>query len=1302
MSLVDSTAAFTLRCDEIEDTKQMGLLLGRQGINTFSSLAFAIGTPNQQPTDAVFDQFAQRVFTLPSMGQTGKLRRLHFESQTYVLAQLKVAVSKKLPVPEKQARIADLKHRLNGVVLEGEKEPAYSLIDMCQTIYDTGNIVWIHPSKCHERDSEVKASVKDPKQIVKVESQALRIENETTTEEADHGTELKLMWCLQRRGFALDMTGVVSWDVHEKWVDALCRSYSSDVSQATRPVTLSQLIKADCELWTLLAREHHTVKPNAHGDKPLDLAISRLQHDPRIIVYLMPQPIGRHGATQSELKVLDDPKPKKRPGKRGRTPPNVPAELKDCHQQTANGEPICWAYNLATGCKAKTGGNPPACNRGAHVCAFCRKIGHVKCRNAPGAKDSAPAKPWLEEDVELKRPRTMGPVSLASEPLKGEHGVHGASDSSGVGGVSNDIDSNIDQTGVNSFSKDVTSQSELTVSSSGSGQVKRSASDAQRGSRKDQQQHHEQVAEKFDDSGLVQKRTSFDNLLCIEIFSGSGKLTATIRRLGLRAVAIDRSSSRTSGPVTHLDLTTREDLDFLKNFIASERENLIYVHLAPPCGTCSAARNKQRKDWERAGFSLPQPLRSKLHPMGLPHIRGLDAAKVASANLLYQATFEIVMLCIELDVLCTVENPENSLFWDTDPMRRLFEICEGFHNVFQSCMMGGDRDKRTKWWSSKNYFSAFNIMCDGLHSHKAWTPTITEKGLNFPTKEEAAYPQLLCDRVSHVVKALAIEMGFNPTESLLEQSKQQTTAALQHVNMGFLPRGKKLKPLVSEFSQYKTWIFQANQSDNQVERVMDKFPKGTRIVHRKLLKWGEVRVGDVDGKSLQNSSNYTEDQIAEKVSFGIPREPEDFVKEAIKAGHPRFLDYRSINEIDTLLEQNLDAGAFEILSKRTSWLKRWTDRAQELSHDEVALHRSLKPHWAAVLRGKRLLLFGEMLREISYPDVHLIQDICDGFRITGWLRDSGCFERMPKQPTMTVSNLLATARGLNQAVISRANGMEDDDPVRAAWDETQLELEKEWIWLDRTNYFSGLSLTHRFGLQQKKRVRVIDNFKTSGVNSTCGSPEKQKLYGLNFLATTLVRALSLKKSGGPHGLCGKTFDLSSAYKQFPLHQFDGDFIRLAAPEPVRKACAIYGVNALPFGATGSVSGFLRVSTALSHIIAFGLGVWAGTFFDDFPILCRGDLANQTEQQVSLLLDLLGMRFAREGKKWMPFSEQMEVLGVVIDLSHFDQYISNILKQGKPSLMKSSRDTWLRIVWRRKRQKRFVGAWFGLKASCLEG
>ena len=91
-----------------------------------------------------------------------------------------------------------------------------------------------------------------------------------------------------------------------------------------------------------------------------------------------------------------------------------------------------------------------------------------------------------------------------------------------------------------------------------------------------------------------------------------------------------------------------------------------------------------------------------------------------------------------------------------------------------------------------------------------------------------------------------------------------------------------------------------------------------------------------------------------------------------------------------------------------------------------------------------------MLCEISYPDVHLIDDICEGFKITGWMRDSGCFEKIPKQPIMTVQNLIAMSNVLNQAVVSRAAGVEDDDLVKAAWEETQLELEKEWIWLDKT------------------------------------------------------------------------------------------------------------------------------------------------------------------------------------------------------------------------------------------------------------
>lgn len=109
--------------------------------------------------------------------------------------------------------------------------------------------------------------------------------------------------------------------------------------------------------------------------------------------------------------------------------------------------------------------------------------------------------------------------------------------------------------------------------------------------------------------------------------------------------------------------------------------------------------------------------------------------------------------------------------------------------------MGGDRDKRTLWWCSDETFDSFNIMCDGMHSHKAWKPVATQRGLRFPTAEEAAYPTLLCDRVAFAVKDKANNLGFVQPTSLTQQAQQHTSAALQHVNMGFFARGKPIEAI---------------------------------------------------------------------------------------------------------------------------------------------------------------------------------------------------------------------------------------------------------------------------------------------------------------------------------------------------------------------------------------------------------------------------------------------------------------------------------------------------------------------------
>ena len=68
-------------------------LLYAAGVRTHSGLAFSCGTPKAQPTEIEFKAFADSVVGGPaSIGRVSELKRLHFESSTLVIAQLRMLV----------------------------------------------------------------------------------------------------------------------------------------------------------------------------------------------------------------------------------------------------------------------------------------------------------------------------------------------------------------------------------------------------------------------------------------------------------------------------------------------------------------------------------------------------------------------------------------------------------------------------------------------------------------------------------------------------------------------------------------------------------------------------------------------------------------------------------------------------------------------------------------------------------------------------------------------------------------------------------------------------------------------------------------------------------------------------------------------------------------------------------------------------------------------------------------------------------------------------------------------------------
>jgi hypothetical protein len=139
----------------------------------------------------------------------------------------------------------------------------------------------------------------------------------------------------------------------------------------------------------------------------------------------------------------------------------------------------------------------------------------------------------------------------------------------------------------------------------------------------------------------------------------------------------------------------------------------------------------------------------------------------------------------------------------------------------------------------------------------------------------------------------------------------------------------------------------------------------------------------------------------------------------------------------------------------------------------------------------------------------------------------------------------------------------------------------------------------RFGLQQKDKVRVIDDFSVAGVNQTTGLHERLKIFGIDDIAAMLAYSMDSCRQDAHPQLMGKTIDLKSAYKQFGICSEDRTRIRVATSSADTNDFILLMVNALPFGATGSAAAFLRISMFIWYIGVVGLRLAWTAFYEMF-------------------------------------------------------------------------------------------------------
>lgn len=93
------------------------------------------------------------------------------------------------------------------------------------------------------------------------------------------------------------------------------------------------------------------------------------------------------------------------------------------------------------------------------------------------------------------------------------------------------------------------------------------------------------------------------DLLFLEVFAGTARLSKAVRDLGFQAMPIDKSAKRSSQiHICIYNLALPEDVQQLLEFITMNKDRIAWLHFAPACGTASRARERRLPRLEEQGF----------------------------------------------------------------------------------------------------------------------------------------------------------------------------------------------------------------------------------------------------------------------------------------------------------------------------------------------------------------------------------------------------------------------------------------------------------------------------------------------------------------------------------------------------------------------------------------------------------------------------------------------------------------------------------------------------------------------------
>ena len=376
-----SEAHFATRASEYGLPPNFLERLRAQGISTLGHLAFAVFRPGSEFEERAFNDWATDVNngTPLALGAAAALRRLHFEAETSTIRASvetpETGVPKPIPFAEKAARLEDLRMRFTGLNIHGTGEPSHSLLDEVRSQFETRVLRYVEPQRCTSRELEITSGRSDKK--LKLDAGTLSVKETRSTPDEAISTTFHLAQCLRRRALAYEFANLLSFRVHELYTEKLLKHLSTEPPNGYQATTLAQVLRADKEVFNVMAQEVVDIRPTANDVRPLDAALAQALNNYNVTFHLVPLPkfVAKDEPSSTSRRHDAEPYPtkgnykgkRKGKGTSGKSSGSnaAPKGYPGCVGRDAKNRPICFDYNTSGCSKAPAG---VACPKGRHVC----------------------------------------------------------------------------------------------------------------------------------------------------------------------------------------------------------------------------------------------------------------------------------------------------------------------------------------------------------------------------------------------------------------------------------------------------------------------------------------------------------------------------------------------------------------------------------------------------------------------------------------------------------------------------------------------------------------------------------------------------------------------------------------------------------------------------------------------------------------------------------------------------------------------------------------------------------------------